>query len=120
MVYSYFMLLPICVCFEHAKDTGSKVDGLISLAGSVSIVMCGARGAVVSLIMYFALGFVLSISRRITRKQLVQLLLIVALLLALLFAYEQVLSAVADLFDRLGIDSRFITRLADDTLLEVF
>ena len=118
MVYSYFMLLPICVCYEHARMEGFKLDFLIGLAGSVSIVMCGARGAVVSLLMYFALRFMLGLSRRMTRKQLMQLLLLVALLLVLLFAYEQLLAMVADLFERLGIDSRFITRLANDTLLE--
>jgi hypothetical protein len=67
MVYSYFMLISICVCFEHAILKHAVSDWLIAILGTVCIVMCGARGAVVSLVLFFGVRVLTTLRKQETK-----------------------------------------------------
>ncbi len=118
MVFSYFMLLPICVCFEHAGVNGSKLDLLIAITGSVSIVLCGARGAVVSLILYFIARIILTGFGRWNKMKVLTLFASLFLVVLLLAFYEDILIMISDLLKSFGINSRFLTYLVEGALLD--
>ncbi len=118
MVFSYHMLLPICVCFEHARIKSSVIDFIIAVGGAICILMCGARGAVLSLLFYF---FVTLFFRRLRRlKKTVVIFMFVLMVFALfsIFYYQEILLAMADIFDELGIQSRFVTSVLEGGLFE--
>lgn len=117
MVYSYFMLLPICVCFEHARVKKSVFDWLIAIIGSVCVVLCGARGAVLSLILYFVTRILLQDLKRVSIGKVVSFFgIIIGFILVYLF-YNELLSFVVDLFEMLGVNSRFVSKLEEGKLI---
>ena len=118
MVFSYFMLLPICVCYEHAGVNGSKLDLLIAITGSVSIVLCGARGAVVSLILYFIARIILTGFGRWNKTKVLALLATMFLCVLILAFYGDILVMISDLLKSFGINSRFLTYLVEGALLD--
>ena len=118
MIYSYFMLLPICVCFEHAETKESLLDLTVAGVGSVCIVMCGARGAIVSLILYFISRVLLIHGKSVKLKSVIIFFFVLLLCVMLIFYYNEILLTVVNLFDKIGVDSRFIMSIYDGELME--
>ena len=118
MVYSYFMLLPICVCYEHAKLKRAMSDLVIAILGTVCIIACGARGAVVSLALYFFVQQVTSLGKRVNGGVLIKFLCISMVLLVVVFFYREILLLCIALFDQMGISSRFVSSLYSGELMQ--
>lgn len=118
MTYSYFMLLPICVCYENANMTKNKVDLIVAILASVSIVMCGARGALVSLFLYFVLSLLRYDFRKMPVGQFVKLAIIFLLLLSLILFYSELLESVAQTLEQFNIDSRTIRYIQEGRFWE--
>lgn len=117
MVFSYFMLLPICVCYEHSRVNKSKIDLLLAVVGTVAIIMCGARGAVISLIMYFVVRIMFTGVGKLSIGKVLVLFLSLFLIVIFLTFYEELLMMISDLLKSFGVESRFLTYLIQGTLL---
>ena len=118
MVFSYFMLLPICVCFAHARFNKNKIDLILGIIGSFCILMCGARGACVSLLLYFVLQEVSVFSRKVDIRVFIRFLAFIILGLIIILFYTEILKSFVFLFDKLGVNSRFIQKLLTDKFFE--
>ena len=118
MVYSYFMLLPICVCFEHARLKRALPDWVIAILGTVCIIACGARGAVVSLALYFFVQLLTNLQKRVNGSVIIKFLCISLILLIVVFFYRELLMVCIALCDQLGINSRFLMALYSDELVQ--
>lgn len=118
MVYSYFMLLSICVCYEHAGRKHAISDRVIAIMGTVCIVMCGARGAVASLALYFVARVVTRLRKRETRKTVMKSICAILGILAAVFFYREILLVCIALCDQWGINSRFLTSLYSGELIQ--
>lgn len=118
MVFSYFMLLPICVCFEHANIKKSKIDFALAIIGSECILMCGARGACVSLVLYFIARGISNFSRMVTLRSFTKFLFLIILGIMLTIFHTELLKLVSDLFDELGVNSRVIQKLISDEIFD--
>ena len=114
MSYSYFMLIPICVCYESARAQKIKTDLIFALLGTGCVILCGARGAVVSILLYIIIvWFFLDYQKHILR---VALMLILVFLI--LVYYNEILDMVVDICNRIGVNSRFISALSEGALGE--
>ena len=120
MVYSYFMLIPICSSFVSAnyQERAKRTDIVLGIIGGLCIVACGARGAVLSLIMFFIVLWVSLFREKLTARSLFVLLTVVIGVALCLLYYEEIVTGLADFFERNGIKSRFLSSLLDDTILE--
>lgn len=118
MVYSYFMLLPICVCYEQWKVSKSRADFILAFIGTICIVLCGARGAIMSLIMYFLVGIIYSGNRKVTLNRLLTTLIFTVTGITIIWYYNELIDALIDLLNQFNIESRFISFLAEGALLE--
>lgn len=118
MVYSYFMLLSICVCYEHAIITHTVLDLSIAILGSACIVMCGARGAVVSLALYFVVRVLARLRKRETRSNIMKAICAFVCILAVVILNKQFLQIGIALCDYLGINSRFLLMLSSGELMQ--
>lgn len=119
MVYSYFMLLPICIVFESARTKRSLPDSALAVAGTVSIVLCGARGAVLSLFLYFVTRIMVVSFKEINIKKVIKFFVIsLAVILVFLFFYHETLNLLIKFLDSIGVDSRFVNALLEDALID--
>lgn len=116
MVFSYFMLTPICVCFENYLQHHQKKDLVLYLLGFFAILLCGARGAILSFLIYFVIRL-LSHKGKGNSAPIAKLILAFILFLVIFF-WEDILVWLYDFTVELGIDSRFITSLIKGTLSE--
>ena len=118
MVFSYFMLVPICVCYEYARIEDSVLDLIFAIIGTVCILMCGARGTCIALILYFIVrGFGINI-RKVRTKSVINFIMLIVSLTAVFLFYDDLLMLISSFLDSIGVDSRFITKLAEGVLLD--
>jgi O-antigen ligase len=118
MVYSYFLLLPICVCFEYANMSKTKFDFFVALIASASMIACGARGAAVSLLLYFVVCLFRNDFRRLRIGQIAKLFFLFGALSVVILYYNELLNIIVSLFESLNIDSRTIRYLQEGNFLE--
>lgn len=118
MVYSYFMLLPVCVCFEYSNMQKTKLDFIVAVVGSISMVVCGARGALLSLLMYFLISVFHYDFRRLRSKQVLQLFVVFSFIVIIFLFYDELLDIISRVFEYLNIDSRSIDFLQDDAFFD--
>lgn len=118
MVFSYFMLTAICVCFENFKENRKKIDLLLMTLGTFAILLCGARGAVLSALIYILMRSVFGKINVRKKHQGIWVMSMVILGLMILFLWNNIIYAIADLCELLGVESRFITSLIDGALME--
>lgn len=118
MVFSYAILTSICVCFEGYFLEKKKRYLICGVLGFFSMFMCGARGAVLAFLIYIVLRVVFfnPTSSNITRIAIIGVS-IVTLLITLLF-YDNIVFGIDALLDSIGIESRFLERLMEGSLLE--
>jgi hypothetical protein len=113
------MLLPICVCYEHARAKNAKLDFAVAVLGTVCILMCGARGACLSLIAYFIIRAIAAVDiRRIHIKGAIEFFLLILACALLVIYYDEILTTVVKLLENAGINSRFIQKLQEGTLMK--
>ena len=86
--------------------------------GSLCVLACGARGAVVSLLLFLMLLLGLTIKRNMSTKNIITGIILVMPLLLIIIFYKDIVVFVASIFERNGIDSRFISALLEGSLLE--
>ncbi len=118
MVYSYFLLLPACVCFEYANMNNSKIDLIVAVIASISMLACGARGAIIALLLYFVICFSRYNFRQLSYSQVIKLLIIFVCGIIFVLFYDELLSIIARIFEGLNIDSRVISYLQTEKFLE--
>lgn len=116
MVFSYFMLTALCVCFENFRCKRKIADLLLALVGSVTIILCGARGAVLSLVMFLVLRFWIFNDKLSKAVRIVRGLLGACGILLLAEYFQQILSWASWVCETLGVESRIITALLQDEL----
>lgn len=118
MVFSYAILTSICVCFEGYFLEKKKRYLICGILGFVSMFMCGARGAVLAFLIYIVLRVVFfnPTSNNGTRITVLGISIVV-LLITLLF-YDNIVFGIDALLDSIGIESRFLERLIEGSLLE--
>ena len=114
MVYSYFMLTPVCFCFEaFFMGKNRTFSLLLAVMGSISILFCGARGAVISLLLYLLIR-VVSVSIR--KKRYILFLFCVSAIFFIFLFLNEIIQYIYNLCLRLGVDSRFITSIINGEL----
>jgi oligosaccharide repeat unit polymerase len=118
MVFSYFLLLPTCVCFEYATMNNSKLDSIIAVCATISMIACGARGAIISLLLYFLMCFSRYDFRRMRIGQVVKLFALILSVVIVALFHNELLTLVSKTFDSLGIDSRVISYLIEGNFLD--
>lgn len=118
MVFSYFMITSVCACFENFIHKRKWYDAFFAIVGSVAMVLCGARGAIVSLGLYIILRFFVFYPTRSTKKRFALLVVLGLGILVLLFYIEPILLYVAKICEALGVDSRVITTLLEGNFLD--
>lgn len=111
MVYSYHMLTAICVCFEAFRKT-SKITYLsLTIFGIIAIVVCGARGAIVSIAVYIIVrAFAMNSDMRMSQRFSLMSLITAAIVLFFAF-YENLLNTL----QQFGISSHFLSTIQDGT-----
>lgn len=118
MVYSYFLLLPSCVCFEYANMKNTKIDFILAIISSITMVACGARGAIVALLLYFFICFSRYNLRRLTYSQIIKLLVALVCIIIIMLFYNEILNLIENIFNYFNIDSRVIHYLQTESFLE--
>ncbi len=118
MVFSYFMLTPICVCFESYLNGHKRFDLFLSLIGFFSILLCGARGAIISFLLYLIIRLITHKERNNTMVTILTVFSTVLACFLAVFFWENLLTWMFSVTEQLGIDSRFITSLINGTLNE--
>ena len=117
MVYSYHMLISICACFMDCEYK-RKGDFILALFGSACILACGARGAVVSLLLFLCVLCFSTINRKMSRRSILLIVVQVVLLLICVFFFERIVAFVISFFEQNGIESRFLNSLVNGSLFE--
>jgi len=117
MVYSYNMLISVCACFirgEHRR----KTDLVLAILGSFCIVACGARGAVISLLIFLAIRGLSALIKNRSKKNVIIAVVCLLVLAFFVLFYKSIILNIAAIFARNNVDSRFINSLVDGTLVE--
>lgn len=118
MVYSYFMLVPICVCLENFRNKQKKIDLIIGMMGIMAIFVTGARGAIISLGMYLFLRVFLSNKKnRIYNNLIITIICLIALLL-FYFYHKSILITIIEFLNKFNVSSRFFTSLLNNSLIQ--
>lgn len=117
MVYSYFMLTALCVCYIGGLGA-KKHDLILAIIGSVCIVACGARGAVISLLMFFCLLAVSTFTHKTTHRSIIIALSLLLAGVAVAIFYDKIVNFFLEIFNDWGIESRFLISLQNNTLME--
>lgn len=118
MVYSYFMLTPICVCFEAFWSRHNAFDLVLAISGGFSILFLGARGAVVSLIVYLLTRMIALNIRKGTAQRVISLFFAFFVVVGFVLFYNDLFSFLWDVSKQLGIESRVLSSLAHGSLTE--
>ncbi len=118
MVFSYAILTPICVCFEGYFLEKKKRYLICGILGFVSMFMCGARGAVLAFLIYIVLRVVFFNPTTNNGTRIMVLGTSIVILLITLLFYDNIVLGIDALLDSIGIESRFLERLMEGSLLE--
>lgn len=116
MVYSYFMLIPICVCFESYRNYRYKFDVLLSIIGVFAILITGARGTIISLGLYLFFRFFLPNKKNKNVRNFVSIIIAMMTLLLIFINFENILIFATRLLEQFNLSSRFLTSLLDSSL----
>ena len=118
MVFSYFLLTSICICIENFRGTKNKVDLVLAVIGTFSILFCGARGAVLSLLSYIILRSMIGDANDLSLKKTTRVTVVAMLMLIFFLFWEPILEWFLEIGEKMGISSRFLTAIEEGTLLE--
>ena len=117
MVYSYKMLIPICACYMKC-DYNKKADVVLAVLGSLCILACGARGAVISVLLFLVILCLSLFERNMSPRNIIVGSVVMLVLLLSIIYYRDIIAFTAGIFERNGIDSRVIYTIVEGTFLE--
>ena len=118
MVFSYFLITAVCACFENVIQKHNVLDLLLAIAGSASMILCGARGAIVSLVAFLVLRFFVFYPTKNRKTKVILLSILIAIIVAFFLFGKPLLVFVAGILEHFGVDSRFISTLADGSFFD--
>lgn len=118
MIFSYALLTSICVCFEGWFLKKNVLYLVLGILGSIAILICGARGAVISVLVYLLLRIVFGLRSKNTIIKYSVIILLVCCVLLLNIDYENLLMKIDSLLGNMGIESRFFSSLLSSSLFE--
>ena len=118
MVFSYFLITAVCACFENFIQKHNVLDLLLAIVGSASMILCGARGAIVSLVAFLALRFFVFYPTKNRKTKVILLSILIAIIVAFFLFGKPLLVFFAGILEHFGVDSRLISTLADGSFLD--
>lgn len=120
MVYSYFMLTAVCVCYEKYRKDKQFMFLFLGLLGSIAMFLCGSRGAVISLLGFIIVRFIIFNDFKITANKVAIIMFSLILLGTLYLNYDSIIIYLINLFQKYGINSRTLNALVEGTLIESY
>lgn len=114
MTFAYYLLLPAVYCFVDSIKRKKLVLLIVSCLSLFFVAFAGSRGALVSVLMFFALYCLFFYPNGRTKVLLIALL-IISIIVAIRF-YENIIVFLINLTDSLNFDSRSLNNLLDETM----
>lgn len=118
MVYSYFMLTPVCICYEKYLKNKKTIFLFVGVLGSIAMFLCGARGSIISLLGFIIVRIILFNDLKITINKVVILISSLILLIILYINYENIIIYLYNIFQKYDINSRTLNALIEGSLTE--
>lgn len=118
MTFSYNMLFGVCICLYNGVKSKHVLSLGLGFIGSFAILFGGARGAVLSLMIFVCLCIVFLRQKKSYLKELVFYYL---LLIGMFFAYlyfDSAMQSMLSVGNDLGIRSRALTSIAAESFTE--
>jgi hypothetical protein len=118
MSFSYNMLFGVCMCLCHGIRSKSKHVLSLGLIGSFVVLFGGARGAVVSLMIFILLYIVFLRQNKNYIKEMVFFFLFLIGIFSTYFYFDSILQWMISAGNDFGISSRTLTRLAEESFVD--
>lgn len=116
MTFAYYLLLPAIYCFIDSVKRKNLFLFVMSCLSLFCSAFAGSRGALVSVLMFFALYCLFFYPNGRTKAILIALL-IISIIVAIRF-YENIIVYLIDFTDSLNFDSRSLNNLLDETMFD--
>jgi hypothetical protein len=120
MVYSYFMLTAVCVCYEKYRKDKQMMFLFLGILGSIAMILCGSRGAVMSLLGFIVVRFIIFNDVKKTVNKVVIIIISLTFVVTMYLNYDSILIYLINMFEKYGINSRTLNSLFEGTLTESY
>jgi hypothetical protein len=115
MTFSYNMLFGVCICLYHGIKYKHILCLSLGLIGSLVIIFGGARGAVLSLMVFFCLYIFFLRKNKNYLKRLLFIFLLLIGMFSIYFYFDSIIQSMISVGNDFGISSRSLTRLAEES-----
>ena len=119
MSFGYNMLFPRIIFLAFGLNEKNKIFTVVGAIGIVELLLGGSRAALLSVIVFLGLYWIVFYFSKLSYKQkALSLVLLVIAACAVLFFYNPILNGIASLLNQLGIDSRNLDKLLSASMTD--
>lgn len=118
MSFGYHMLFPTLFFGYIAIDRQKKIYFCLSIIGLLSVVMLGSRMASICAVAFWGMYLLLISGSKYgnIKRKIIYFGILILMGIVLFLSYEQILSMLGNVFERIGFSSRTISRILEGTL----
>lgn len=114
--FGYSMMFIVLIFLYYALSQKKPIDIILSIGGIIMLLLGGSRGAFIG-VGVLLLGYVF-IAYLKSKKKIAIIFAIIISIFLIFYFYEAILYGLAGLFESLGLQSRFIYKLLNGSILD--